>query len=395
VKVPLGPSKVGSLEKSANKGLKLSPISWWKPEATGCEVPILSRVIGEGFFNDGKYTDEFSERLAERLSVENGIALSSGTAAIACALFSLGIGPGDEVLVPDVTFIATANAVTLTGARAVIVDVEPASLSMDPVAARRAITPRTKAILPVHVSGRAGTLGEVLQLGREKGLPVVEDAAEALGVVAMGRPLGTHGELGCFSFSPNKTITTGQGGMIVTRNSHLAQRIRELKDQGRAERGTGGDDAHPVLGFNFKLTNLQAALGLAQLQDLDRRMQRMKVIGQVYRRELGGVEGIRTFPADLEGGEIPQWTDVLTERRDDLVRHLNGHGMMCRKFWHPLHAHPPYRRPDTEFPVSTAIAPKAFWLPSAFQMSETDVVKVCNCIKTFMLAAEAGAKRNN
>lgn len=387
MEVPLDPSKVGSLEKSANKGLKLSVISWWKPEATGCEVPILSRVIGEGFFNDGKYTDEFSERLAGRLSVENGIALSSGTAAIACALFSLGIGPGDEVLVPDVTFIATANAVTLTGARAVIVDVEPASLSMDPVAALRSITARTKAILPVHVSGRAGTLGAVLQLGREKGLPVVEDAAEALGVVAMGRPLGTHGELGCFSFSPNKTITTGQGGMIVTRNSHLAQRIRELKDQGRAERGTGGDDPHPVLGFNFKLTNLQAALGLAQLQDLDRRLQRMKVIGQVYRRELGGVEGIRTFPADLEGGEIPQWTDVLTERRDDLVRHLNGHGMMCRKFWHPLHTHPPYRRPDSEFPVSTALGPKALWLPSAFQMDEAGVRQVCSRIKEFYCKA--------
>jgi perosamine synthetase len=349
----------------------------------GGEAVMLTKVVESGYLNDGDLTDALAHLLAEKLGVPYAVAVTSGTAAIACALFALGVGAGDEVLVPDVTFIATANAVTLTGARAVIVDVEPASLSMDPVAARRAITARTKAILPVHVSGRAGNLASILDLARGKGLPVVEDAAEALGVVAQGKPLGTHGELGCFSFSPNKTITTGQGGLVVTRDPRLARRLRELKDQGRAERGTGGDDAHPVLGFNFKLTNLQAAVGLAQLQDLDRRMQRMKIIGEVYRRELRGMPGIQTFPADLVGGEIPQWTDVLVERRDELVEYLIQHGMQCRKFWHPLHAHSPYQGSDSEFPVSSALVPKAFWLPSAFQMGEEEVLQVCSHIKEF------------
>jgi len=358
---------------------------WWQPAACGGERGNLEKVIASAYFNEGEVTDEFERRIAARLGNGFTVAVSSGTSALACALFSLKIGAGDEVLVPDVTFVATANAVTLTGARPVIVDVDPASLAMDPAAAKKAITARTKAILPVHVSGRAGTLGEILNLAREKGLPVVEDAAEALGVMAMGKPLGTHGELGCFSFSPNKTITTGQGGMVVTRRRELAQRIRELKDQGRAERGTGGDDAHPALGFNFKLTNLQAAVGLAQLQDLDRRMQRMKIIGEVYRRELRDVPGIRVFPADLVGGEIPQWTDVLTERRDELVQHLQQHGMQCRKFWHPLHTHLPYRHPDSEFPVSSRLVPQALWLPSAFQMGEEEVRRVCSQIRRFLL----------
>ena len=212
---------------------------------------------------------------------------------------------------------------------------------------------------------------------------MVEDAAEALGVIYHGKPLGTLGELGCFSFSPNKTITTGQGGLVVTRNSGLARRIRELKDQGRAERGTGGDDAHPVLGFNFKLTNLQAAVGLAQIEELDQRLQKMKTIGMIYRRELLDVPEIRTFSADLEGGEIPQWTDVLAERRNELVRHLEGRGIHCRKFWHPLHAHPAYHHPDTEYPVSSALVPKALWLPSAFQLGEEEVMRVCKEIRDF------------
>ena len=356
---------------------------WWCPAMTGGEMRMLQEVVASGFVNDGEITDTFACRLAEKLGSHHAIAVTSGTVAITSALLALGVGAGDEVLVPDVTFIATANAVTLTGARAVIVDVEPASLSMDPVAALRAITARTKAILPVHVSGRAGTLGAVLELARAKGLPVVEDAAEALGVIAMGRPLGTHGELGCFSFSPNKTITTGQGGLVITQNSQLARRIRELKDQGRAERGTGGDDAHPVLGFNFKLTNLQAAVGLAQLGELDRRLQNMRVIGQIYRQELLDVPGVRTFPADLAGGEIPQWTDILVEKRDDFVRYLQADGMQCRKFWHPLHVHPPYRRPDIEFPVSSALVPQALWLPSAFQMGEMEVRQICERIRKF------------
>jgi perosamine synthetase len=354
---------------------------------TGGEMRMLQEVVASGFVNDGEITDTFACRLAEKLGSHHAIAVTSGTVAITSALLALGVGAGDEVLVPDVTFIATANAVTLAGARPVLVDVDPATLSMDPVAAKRSITPRTKAILPVHVSGRAGTLAAILELARAKGLPVVEDAAEALGVIAMGKPLGTHGELGCFSFSPNKTITTGQGGLVITQNSQLARRIRELKDQGRAERGTGGDDAHPVLGFNFKLTNLQAAVGLAQLGELDRRLQNMRVIGQIYRQELLDVPGIRTFPADLAGGEIPQWTDVLAERRDELVRHLHNNGMQCRKFWHPLHTHPPYRRPDSEFPVSTALGPKALWLPSAFQIDEAGVRQVCSRIKEFYCKA--------
>ena len=171
-------------------------------------------------------------------------------------------GVGDEVIVPDVTFIATANAVTLTGASPVLVDIDPRTLTLDPQRTERAITTRTKAIVPVHVSGRAADLGAIMDIAQRHGLLVVEDAAEAFLSKHDGKCLGTFGIAGCFSLSPNKTVTTGQGGLVVTDDDRLHVRLRELKDQGRPVRGTGGDDAHDSVGFNFKFTNLQAAIGL-------------------------------------------------------------------------------------------------------------------------------------
>lgn len=186
-------------------------LPWWTPAVAGGEIAMLTKVIASGYLNDGDVTDALARRLAERLGVPHAVAVTSGTAAIACALFALGVGTGDEVLIPDVTFIATANAVTLTGARPVLVDVEPISLAMDPDAARRAITPRTKALLPVHVSGRAGTLAEIISLAKSHGLPVVEDAAEALGVIAEGKPWVPTGNLDVFPFRPTKPLPPGKG----------------------------------------------------------------------------------------------------------------------------------------------------------------------------------------
>lgn len=344
----------------------------------------VAKVIDSTFLNDGEVTTRFEKRVAELLSCKHVVATTSGTAAIFLALVGVGVGAGDEVIVPDVTFIATANAVTLTGAKPVLVDIDPQKLTLDPQCTENAITARTKAIVPVHISGRSADLGATMNIAKRHGLMVVEDAAEAFLSKCKFGYLGTVGIAGCYSLSPNKTVTTGQGGLIATNDDRLHARLRELKDQGRPVRGTGGDDTHESIGFNFKFTNMQAAVGIAQLMDLQRRLDRMKSIYCGYREGLRNVKGISVLPFCIDGGEVPQWTDTLVDRRDDLYNHLVAKGMYGRRFWHPLHTQKPYRLPCAGFPVSAKQIPHAMWLPSAFTLSDADVASVCDEIRGFL-----------
>jgi perosamine synthetase len=359
-------------------------LTFWTPQFGRDEKSLLAEVIDSGFLNDGDVTTRFEQQIAELLGCKHVVAVTSGTAAIFLALAATGVGAGDEVIVPDLTFIATANAVTLTGAKPVLVDIDPHKLTLDPRATEAAITPRTKAVVPVHVSGRAADMGAILDIARRHGIQVVEDAAESFVSKHQGKFLGTLGIAGCFSLSPNKTIATGQGGLITTDDDRLHVRLRELKDQGRPVRGTGGDDAHNSIGYNFKFTNMQAAVGLAQLKDLSRRVERMKSIYGGYADGLRGVRGISVLPFCIDGGEVPQWTDVLTERRDALYDYLAAHGIFGRRFWHPIHTQVPYRMPSDRFPHSTRQASHAMWLPSSFTLSDADVATVCDNIRKFL-----------
>jgi perosamine synthetase len=358
-------------------------IEFWTPQFGTEEKALLADVVDSGFLNDGPMTSRFEREVAGLLGCKHVVATTSGTAAIFLALSAIGVGAGDEVIVPDVTFIATANAVSLAGARPVLVDINPHTLNIDPQSVERAITPRTKAIVPVHVSGRAADMGALTDVASRHGLLIVEDAAEAFLSKHQGKYLGTLGIAGCFSLSPNKTITTGQGGLIATDDDRLHVRLRELKDQGRAVRGTGGDDTHNCVGYNFKFTDMQAAVGSAQLRDVQRRVERMKSIYRGYRDGLRGVEDVSVIPFRIEEGELPQWTDVLVNRRDDLYDHLAARGMRGRRFWHPLHTQTPYRAPAEQFPNSAQQVPRAMWLPSAFTLSDEDVAAVCAEIRNF------------
>lgn len=359
-------------------------IPWWLPKIGTREQDVVKEVLQTGYVNEGDYTARFEGEIARRLGVKYAVATSSGTAALFIALRSAGIGPGDEVIVPDLTFIATANAVSLTGARPVLVDVDPRTLNISVEASRRAITEKTRAIVPVHVSGRAADMPSILTLAEQHNLRVVEDAAEALLSRSQGKFLGTFGCCGCFSFSPNKTITTGQGGMVVTNDDQLVVRLRELKDQGRPVRGTGGDDIHHSIGYNFKLTNLQAAVGIGQLYYLDERLQRLKEIFEIYAERLSTLPGFSLVGFDIENGESPQWVDAIIEKRNELDSYLKGKGMGCRRFWFPLHRQVPYQQPDKDFPHSTSLSFKALWLPSAFFLSDDDVHSVCDTIQGFL-----------
>lgn len=361
---------------------KSNKIDWWQPLIGTREYDLTQEVLKSGFLNDGKYTEQLEQQIANLVGTKYAIAVTSGTAALYLALKAVNIGPGDEVIVPDTTFIATANAVVMTGATPHLVDIDRASLNIDPVQIKNAINKQTKAVIPVHVSGRLCDMESIMSIAQQHNLYVIEDAAEALGSKKNNKSAGTYGQMGCFSFSPNKTITTGQGGMIVTDDPDLHLRLRQLKDQGRSFRGTGGDDLHPTIGYNFKLTNLQAAVGLGQMQDIEARLSKLKHIYEMYQEELTGLNGIQLFPFEIGQGECPQWVDAYVENREALTTSFDSHSIGYRRFWFPLHQQSPLKLPDSKFPVSTLCADHSIWLPSSLALSDSQISQVCQIIKS-------------
>lgn len=363
---------------------KNKKIPWWLPQVGSQEErQFIKLALDNNYVNEGELTTQFENKIAGLVGAKYAVAATSCTTAIFLALKGLGVGAGDEVIVPDMTFVATANAVDLTGAKPVLVDVNPDNLNISVDAIIRAITPKTKAIVPVHVTGRTADMEKILQIAEQHKLFVVEDAAEALMSKHNDKYLGTFGDAGCFSFSANKTITTGQGGMIVTNDANLHTKLRMLKDQGRPARGTGGDDLHNVIGYNFKFTDLQAALGLGQLHFLPARTKRMKRNYELYVKCLQGVENLKIYKTDVKNGEVPQWTDIMTKKRDELAAYLKANNMYSRKYWLPLHRQLAYKQADDNFPQSVKMSPKSLWLPSAFTLKDADVKKVCDCVKSF------------
>ena len=365
-------------------------IPWWHPVLGDEEARAVAEVIASGFPNDGEVTDRFAARIAAIADSAHGVGVSSGSAAIYCALVACGVAPGDEVIVPDLTFVATANAVLLTGAKPVLADVRLQDFTLDRDAVEAALTPRTRAIVPVHVNGRGGSIEEIVELADDRGLAVVEDAAEALGSRLAGRPLGSFGHAAAFSFAPSKVVTTGQGGVVVTHDPEVARRVRELKDQGRANRGTGGADVHPAFGFNFKLTNVQAAIGLVQLDGLEERLAHLGTLEDWYASELRDLEpDIALVGGDRARGERHGWVDVLARERDDLAAHLRGRDADPREFWFPLHSQLPYSMDAASFPNATSISARGLWLPSALSLTRDDVAVIGEAVREFVGARRA------
>lgn len=359
-------------------------IPWWEPRiGSKKEREYIDKVFSDNYANEGKLTTEFEQRIASLMGAKYAVATTSGTNAIFLALKAAGIGHGDEVMVPDATFIATANAVTLTGATPVLVDIDPKTLNISIDAIKKAFTKKTKGIVPVHVTGRGADMKAINALAKTKKIVVIEDAAEAFLSKYKGKYLGTWGLAGCFSFSAAKTITTGQGGMIVTNSTELYEKLKPLKDQGRPIRGTGGDDAHNTIGFNFKYTDLQAAVGMGQLDLVDERIARMQKTYNMYKKGLKDISGIKIFDIDIEGGEVPQWVDIHVDKRDELDAYLRGFNIDCRRYWKPIHQQKAYPLSDKSFPNSVKYLPKALWLPSAFTLIDEDINFVIDCIKKF------------
>jgi len=343
------------------------------------ELRYVSECVLTGWVSSaGKFVGRFEELFAERCAVDHAVAVSNGTAALHVALVGLGIGPGDEVIVPALTFVATANAVAYTGATPVFADSEPATWNVDPEAVAAAVTPRTRAIVAVHLYGHPADMEALLAVANEHALPVVEDAAEAHGARYKGRPVGGLGAAGTFSFYGNKIVTTGEGGMVVTNDGGLADRIRTLRDHGMEP---GRRYWHPVLGFNYRLTNLQAALGVAQLEKLDDILGAKRRIAERYAAGLRGVPGI-TLPPDEPWAESVYWLySILVDPaefgldRDAVMGALDAAGIETRPFFTPLHRQPLYAT-DASLPVAERLAERGVSLPSAVTLAPLEVERV-------------------
>jgi perosamine synthetase len=330
----------------------------------------------------GEYVPRFERDFATFCEARHAVATSNGTTALHLCLATLGIGPGDEVLVPDLTFVSTANVVRYTGATPVLVDSEPRTWGMDEVDARRKITPRTRVIVPVHLYGHPVDMGALLALAAEHGIDVVEDAAEAHGARWNGRRVGALGRVGAFSFYGNKIITTGEGGMVVTNDPALAERATFLRDHAMDPRRRY---YHPEIGFNYRMTNIQAAIGCAQLEQADAILARRKAIAAAYEAGLAGIPGLTPPPAEPWAENVYWMYSVLIEptfgpSRQAVIAGLRARGVDSRPFFVPLHELPMYRL-DASFPVATTLGARGINLPSGTGLRPDEIATVCDALR--------------
>ncbi|MGB9182157.1 MAG: DegT/DnrJ/EryC1/StrS family aminotransferase [Pyrinomonadaceae bacterium] len=326
--------------------------------------------------SSGKYVERFETGFAEFCEAKHAASCCNGTTALHLALLALGIGLGDEVIVPTLTFVATANTVKYCGAQPVFVDSEIETWNLDPARIEEKITPRTRAIIPVHLYGHPADMDPIMEIARRHGLYVVEDAAEAHGAEYKGRKVGPIGDIGIFSFYGNKVITTGEGGMVVTNDDALAARMRQLKAQGQDPQRRYW---FTIIGYNYRMTNVAAALGLAQLEQVEWHMERRFEVARWYGEDLAG-SGLN-WQAQQEWARHTYWMfnilleDEVAEHRDEMMARMAEDGIETRPVFYPMHVLPPYS-PDAaglSFPVADKIARGGISLPTWSGLSREDV----------------------
>jgi perosamine synthetase len=357
-----------------------------EPVFEGRELEYLSECINSGWISSlGKYVTEFEQGFAGYIGCQYGVAVHTGTAALHLALVALGVGPGDEVVIPDLTFAATANAVLYTGAKPVLVDVEADTWNMDPRQLEKAITENTKAVIAVHLYGHPCDMERILDICDRHEIVLVEDAAQAHGAEYKGKKVGSFGKVGCFSFFANKLITTGEGGICVTDDAELTHRIEHLRDHGMSPKKRYW---HEAVGYNYRMTNLQAAVGVAQLERIEWLVERKRIVADLYRTHLVG-NGNLILPTEKDYAKNIFWmfTICLKEAckvsRDELMKLLKAEGVDARPVFFPLHVMPPYREEKT-YPNSEKISKAGLSLPSSAALTEQDVDRICLLIARFV-----------
>jgi perosamine synthetase len=364
-------------------------IPFSRPEFDQAEARAVADVLASGWVSQGPKVAEFERRFAALVGAREGVATTSCTTALHLALVVAGVGPGDEVICPSYSFVATANAVLYAGARPVFADIETDTWNIDPADAAARITPKTKAILAVHQVGLAADLDRLAAL-ETCGLRLIEDAACAIGSTYNGRPIGSHGRLACFSFHPRKTISVGEGGMVTTDDPALAERARRLRSHAASvsdhvrhqARGLVYEE-YRELGYNYRMTDLQAAIGLEQLGKLDRFLARRRAIARLYDEAFAPLPEVQ-IPAHPPYAEHAyqsyaiKLTPTCGRARDEVMRDLIEHGISCRRGIPPIHLEPLYveRNGRVSLPVTEAVAAQSIFIPIFAGLTSDDQARV-------------------
>lgn len=360
-----------------------------EPLLDGNEKKYLLECIETGWISsEGPFIKRFEERFAALVGRKYGVAVCNGTAALDASVEALGIGRGDEVIMPTFTIISCINQIVRAGAKPVLVDSDPLTWNMDVTQIEAKITARTKAIMAVHIFGLPVDMEPLLELARKHGLKVIEDAAEMHGQACMGRPCGSFGDISTFSFYPNKHITTGEGGMIVTDDLALAEKCRSLRNLCfKPEQRF----VHDELGWNLRMTNLQAALGLAQMERLDKFVQIKRRMGARYTESLEGTPGIQLPLAHTDYADNIYWVfgmvldDSVPFDAKEAMARLGKLGIGTRPFFWPMHEQPVFRKmglfANINFPVAERIARRGFYIPSGLALTDEQMEQSAAAVK--------------
>ncbi len=362
------------------------------PDITEAEIDAVVAVLRTPRLSLGPVTEQFESAVAEYVSAPHAVAVSSGTAGLHLCIRALGIGEGDEVIVPSFTFIAAANAIRYERAVPVFVDIDPCTLNIDTQKIEEVITPRTRAILAVHTFGVPAEMTAILEIADRHGLLVIEDACEAIGAEYRGRRVGSLAKAGVFAFYPNKQITTGEGGIVVTRDEALARRIRALRNQGRYE----SDDwfQHTELGYNYRISEINCALGLAQMARLEEILQKRADVASAYHQRLSAYPELSLPPLEVAAGRISWFVYVVRLKahleRGAIMRGLAAAGIASGRYFAPIHLQPSYSawRHSASLAVTEVEATRTLALPFFNDLEADAIDHVCNTLGRLVLSHE-------
>jgi len=375
-----------------------------EPLLDGNELDYVQECVRTGWISSqGKFVNIFEEMMASYHGVPHALAVCNGTVALHLSIVSLGIGSGDEVIIPDFTFAATANAVLHAGAIPVFVDVDPKTWTIDPVAIEKVLTNKTKAIIPVHIYGHPCAMTKIQEIAKDCRLYVIEDCAEALGALYEDKLVGSFGNAACFSFFGNKTLTTGEGGMVLFRDREIYERAKMLRDHGMSKVRKYW---HLEVGYNYRMTNLQAAVGVAQMERVQSILNKKKMVAEYYYRGLSGISEIG-LPPQAAWATPVNWLYTIKIKntaglgRDELSDRLILNGIETRPVFYPLHLMPPYLPYCTgkSFPITEGVSASGLSLPSSVTLTRNDVNMVLESIKSIIgvrkMAIAAGVVTEN
>lgn len=371
------------------------------PDIIESDIEAVTAVLRTTRLSLGPMQQEFEQSLGTYIGAPHTIAVSSGTSALHLCLRALGITEGDEVIVPSFTFIAVANAVRYQNAVPVFVDIEPRNLNINPAKIEQAVTSRTRAIIVVHTFGYPAGLDEILAIARHHNLFVIEDACEALGTEYRGKKCGSLGHIGVFGFYPNKQITAGEGGAIVTHDAGLAHLVRGLRNQGRVH--GDGNAEHGELGYNYRISEMNCALGNAQLKRIEPILHRRAALARTYVEKLRGCPHITLPPLDVLDRSISWFAFVLRlgscfdqAAREWIIQQMASHGIECGRYFVPIHLQPLYRHEPcraSELPVTEWAAERTLALPFFNRIKECEIQDVCDALSA--LVAECACRAEN